>query len=399
LQDLLGTKIKKNNRINGLILELYKPKPTLGLDNAFFTKYDIVVGARWFCAISTDPREEDDKSGTSVLDLQTLEPACEHTIKRNFDAIKVSPRADLMLGFPATSGIDMSQGVVYSFKTGKIAGRLPFEDTVNSWCFSSDGKLIIASPKYHIYILDSNTLCVKKDWSIDSSVVRNLASSADGRFVAFTANTLSGNTNTEIKIWDTEQEKKHCEFTEGLEKRIHCLLFSPDSRYLAYAVSDGEVKICHLYDKAEPYILQAGNRPNNSALLAFSPDSKLLATYYAEYMYNNDSVMHVWNYKKNKIKKTYNNGGYRYINALGFSPDGKRLACIKGFTETHCKDLFIYDLVPQQLKNLSLKPLILLWYLAMQENANKHISIPKEYSKAFQALPEEIRNHFFSATS
>ncbi len=164
---------------------------------------------------------------------------------------------------------------------GEEGGRLPFEHTgpVHSIAFSPDGKTLVSAGYYE--------------------------------------------RGTEIRLWETATGK-HIRLlgrVDGEENSFDSLAFSPDGQTLAIGLGAGGI---NLWDKTAGVVTQFLKGPEERYIrrvldLAFSPDSKLLASC------GEDKLVDLWDMETNKHLRTFI-GHEDDVFSVGFSPDGKTLA-------------------------------------------------------------------------
>jgi WD40 repeat protein len=108
---------------------------------------------------------------------------------------------------------------------------------------------------------------------------------------------------------------------KGHAEEITALAFSPDSKMLATASSDSTVKLWAIAASGESLTLKAG------APLAFSPNGKLLATAWET---RTERAVKLWDAATGKDLATLKHGDYpdtvEFVRELAFSPDGTSLA-------------------------------------------------------------------------
>jgi WD40 repeat protein len=137
----------------------------------------------------------------------------------------------------------------------------------------------------------------------------------DGRYL------VTGKVSGEVQVWDAETGREVVTLgTHSVEPRG--VTFSPDGRHLASA-ADGEVKLwdaTRLTEKQEPRIPPIRGRvPGPSLNVAFSPDSRTLATG------GDDYTVKIWEVQTGRELATLTgHGGDVYT--VAFSPDGRWVA-------------------------------------------------------------------------
>jgi WD40 repeat protein len=111
----------------------------------------------------------------------------------------------------------------------------------------------------------------------------------------------------------------------GHKAPVTCVTFSPDGRLLAAGARPGEVK---LWDPATGEALLS--LPVAADALAFSPDSRRLATAGSKGAPNNPPEVNLWDVQTGKLLQTFT-GHRKPIRTLAYSPDGTLLAGGDGY--------------------------------------------------------------------
>lgn len=406
LQSLLGNKIKKNNDINILMNKLFKSTPFMSRIG-FLDQADMVAGKQWLVAkvMHTKISRYLNVSRITIINMQTKKVVgAFNTRNRVYGHIKISPAGDIVI----VQESHFAPACIYSIETGSFIDNLPIEGYDGSFCFSSDGKLIVASGYDHIYLIEVKGLKIKRKIPIGFPNLLGLAISPNNRFIAFLRPYDIGSPSWGwgvIEIWDIQNEKKYKEVT-GIGNGMP-LLFSPNNKYLAYGDleyrsvdpglrNNGRVKILNLENDVTIELPADGKKDSGFAHLAFSSDNRFLATGFNHLGEVDDRefkrALKILDFKKAKvvIASSVSNDS---IKSLGFSPNGKKFAYIRE-AANRSSILSIIDLVHEKLENLSMQSLLLLRYFAIQEKNNQPVFIPKGYDEFFLELPKEVRQFF-----
>lgn len=155
-------------------------------------------------------------------------------------------------------------------------------------------------------------------WRVHETAVMTAAFSQDGQFIA------TRGEQGDVKLWQagTHREVRQFETVrEKLAPNWNVLTFSPDGRMLA--ASGGKEKnsrVC-IWDVNSGRLLRELDNPDHEGVagLAFSPDSKLLATA----SFNNTAQL--WEVPSGNLRATLK-GHVQAVLGVAFSPDGKTLA-------------------------------------------------------------------------
>jgi WD40 repeat protein len=196
-----------------------------------------------------------------------------------------------------------------SFPDGLVGGAL---------AFSPDSSLLAAAcpsnPIGQLFLYDPTTGQVRRTLSIDLSRFHfsehNLAFSPDGRVLAL------GCGRPAVRRWDVASGEELAPLP-GNRSRLSAIAFSPDGQVLAACLDEGPEDNVWLWDPISGSVTACF--PGPVAGLAFSPDSRLLATV------GRDGCL--------RLRRTTDGhllGSFRWhqsdINAVAFSPDGQWLA-------------------------------------------------------------------------
>jgi WD40 repeat protein len=140
-----------------------------------------------------------------------------------------------------------------------------------------------------------------------------VAFSPDGRRL-----TTGGNEGT-VRIWDVEQ-KRQLLACPGHERGVNSVAYSPDGTMLA--TDDGTVR---LFDAATGQLLRVLSQRVSVYRLAFSPDSRRLATIVRSPDVGQQGAVGIWDVTTGQELRSFR-GHHGPMTCVAFSPDGKRVA-------------------------------------------------------------------------
>ena len=128
---------------------------------------------------------------------------------------------------------------------------------------------------------------------------------------------LAGGWSTEVKVWDADTGQE-VQTLRGHEFAVQAVVFHPDGKQLATGSQDWTVRI---WDLATGRAVRISPRENTGGFveaLAYSPDGKRLAGC-------TDNEIRVWDAQTGRqlLALGQNTGGFR---GVAYSPNGKRLA-------------------------------------------------------------------------
>jgi WD40 repeat protein len=192
---------------------------------------------------------------------------------------------------------------------------------VNGLAFTPDGKQLVSSSwTKAVRVMNLADEKIARTIEADAQQVTCSALSADGKLLA------TGGLEKVVKVWDLESGKL-LQTLKGHNRWTTAVAISPDGKLVAVGEDQatrnnepkGVVKIWEVESGKE-----VASIPDEVLGLAFSPDSKLLATTGGWVPNTNQRVVRVWTVK-GKIRFSlpgHQKGLYR----VAFSPDGKFLA-------------------------------------------------------------------------
>lgn len=198
-----------------------------------------------------------------------------------------------------------------------------------SVAFSPDGR-VLAAGSDHTGIILWDASDGKEIRKIDGANVGDyIAFSPNGKTLASTRTWQQGEAGGIVHLWEVDTGKS-CGRLKGDANLIRCIAFSPDGKRLAGHSQRGTARV----GAVRVWEVVTGKEllhiPTNSAghTIAFSPDGKLLAfdVEYTVRLCQSDTGKELL--KLEGHQEVISNRGITsgYLNALAFSPDGKRLA-------------------------------------------------------------------------
>jgi RNA polymerase sigma factor (sigma-70 family) len=214
---------------------------------------------------------------------------------------------------------------VWEAKTGKLLGTFEFSaQVVGAVALSADGKKVAGGD----CVTGDGEVCV---WDVPSGNLLkrlptakmdnwSLALSEDGKWIAAGGWTVPGDGSDEknkVIVWGLESGKVKYEWSDNMAgSAVTALAFSPDGKLVAAGwVSDKTIRVWDMQTGKLKHQLN----DHIARRLAFSPDSKTLASA------GTDGKIILWDVAKEKARDTLPGRAASVLDVV-FSPDGRTLA-------------------------------------------------------------------------
>ena len=215
-------------------------------------------------------------------------------------------------------------------RSGKISLRLVDDDIRGAWTTSKDIQKESDSPQLAdlrwrrgIGPVEAESIN-SSEWEMKQvfkpahdQMVWAVAFNPDGKTIA------SAGADNKIKFWDVASGFLRSTFS----RPVNCtdVAFSPDGAYLAIAGGDhgenppGELVLLETANGEEEFVLETHESAKYSKSVAFSPDSKWLASG------GIDKAVKIWNVEQRELH-AISTGHTELVSQVAFSPSGKILA-------------------------------------------------------------------------
>lgn len=270
---------------------------------------DIATLKAWIDSGAAGPAPGEATKAIAPLAIPDIPP--QVSVVSPVSSVKFSPDGKLLAvgGYQEVRLVDVATDKPVATLSGHA-------DYVRSLAFSPDGKMLAAAggpPQRggEIKIWDVNSHRLLKTLTGHKDCIYSVAWSPDGKLLA------SGSYDRMVKLWNvsTGQEVKNLQ--DHIDA-VFAVAFSPDGKYLASASQDRGVKIWNVATGERLYTL--GDATDGLTSLAYSPSGKQVAA--AGY----DKTIYVWQVgdTDGKLLRSLI-ADEDSILALAWTPDGKML--------------------------------------------------------------------------
>ncbi len=219
------------------------------------------------------------------------------------DNLAISPDGKRVACLVSCAGVE----VLDVSSSGRVRSLTPPLELPYAVAYTPDGKYLVCGTNEGFVVYDARSL---EQWSLAKlDSVTSLAISPDSRYLALA---MSGQ---EVGVWDLSTQREVARL-DHLKRQIYSTLaFSPDGRWL---VSGGypTVRLWQVQGLPEKQALPGQDEAIPS--VAFSPDGKLLASG------SKDGTVAFWDTAGGRRVRSLSVGGP--VQSVAFSPDGRLLA-------------------------------------------------------------------------
>ncbi len=207
---------------------------------------------------------------------------------------------------------------------------------VNSVVWSPDGKRIAsASHDWTVQVWDAMTGNNLFTYNGHTTPVNTVAWSPDGKYIASGSGEDDSSSfkpyNTIVQVWDAATGSDILTY-RGHSDIVNAVAWSPDSKRIASSSSDKTVQVWDAITGSKLFTYNGHTTPVNT--VAWSPDGKYIASgsgeddYLSSYKPYN-TIVQVWDAATGSDILTYR-GHSGIVNAVAWSPDSKRIASGSG---------------------------------------------------------------------
>jgi WD40 repeat protein len=181
--------------------------------------------------------------------------------------------------------------------------------------FSADGTLAASGGGSYVRLWEPSTLRLVA--LLGASYVRCIAFSRDGKLLA------AGGDYGHLTVWRLAKgaAPQACFSRQAASTILYSLAFSPDSKLLATACFDNNLRIYDVSGKEIKESATLNNHTKGATCVAFSPDGKTLASG------SHDLTVRLWTVNGTDVKeRAVLEGHVKELTALAFTPSGGTLA-------------------------------------------------------------------------
>ena len=186
--------------------------------------------------------------------------------------------------------------------------------------YSPDGDLLVVASAIGIWIYDANTNKVLHLLTGHLDTVNSVCFSPDGKTI------VSGSSDKTVRLWDADTGK-HLKTLTAHTRAINSVCFSPDGKMIASAGEDHNVRLWDADTGKHLKTLMGHTNDVNS--VCFSPDGKTIASTSGNFLGSDDHTVRLWDAATGKHLKTLT-GHTWAVFSVCFSPDGKTIASASG---------------------------------------------------------------------
>jgi len=182
-----------------------------------------------------------------------------------------------------------------------------------------------------VQLWETSPLRQVKEIVVGRMAVVALAMSSDGKTMAVAGREVREKEEQDeviehLQLWDLTTQRVLKQL-EGHEHAVFALAFSPDGKWLASCSEDQSARVWDTSNGAQAAVLASKKQDHLGALgdVAFSPDGKFLAVL-------GQGPVRIWEVPSWRRVVTLENSGHGWPHRLAFSPDSRLLATSGGYS-------------------------------------------------------------------